>query len=310
MCGRVRGFVNRNPFEILGIAPEMVRELDEKALYALVKACYRALQRTYHPDIKNGAKDRAVELNLAFEALDLERNPESFHHYRKDYLRRLSRRTQKRTIYELTKKVALLIRQQELLIQNYWNHLLEMYRLKGGPTLFPESPKKIKVTLLDLSLKFNLPFVNFGRNLAFKEILFDEKGRLFYRFPRKRKFQPVNFLTLVGSVPRQRLEIWSLLLKRPTLESGLSGLPDLRDFEVLNVIETEIFKKACLPLLRTELLENAYLFSFRKGADQTESSLYVEGMVLKIESASKEDFDKIVKKMHILLQESKKLPHL
>ncbi len=299
--------VNRNPFEILGIAPEMVRELDDEALYALVKACYRALQRTYHPDIKNGAKDRAVELNLAFEALDLERNPESFHQHKRNYLKRLSRRTQRKTIYELTKKVAILIRQQELLTENYWNHLLEIYRLKGGPTLFPEPPKKVKVTLLDLSLKFNLPFTGFGRGLAFKEILFDESGRLFYRFPRKRKFQPVNFLTLVGSIPRQRLEIWPLLLKRPTVEAAFSSPPDLRYFEVLNTMEAEVFKKTCLPLLRTELLENAYLFSFRKGPSQ-EMDLYVEGMILKIEPASKKDFNKIVKKVPKSLQESKNLP--
>ncbi len=299
--------MTRNPFEILGIAPEMVRELDDEALYALVKACYRALQRAYHPDIKNGAKDRAVELNLAFEALDLERNPESFRECRKAYLRRLSRRTQRRTIEELTQKVALLLRQQELLTENYWRHLLEIYKLTKGPTLFPEPPRCLKVTLLDLSLKFNLPSVGFGRSLVFKEILFDEEGRLFYRFPRKRKFQPVRFLTLMGSVPRRRLEIWPLLLKRPTAEAATTGLPDLKAFEVSNMIETEVFKQNCLPLLQTELLENAYLFSFRQKAGQPEAKVYVEGMILKLESATQSDLNKIVKNYSHCLQKGKEL---
>ncbi len=298
--------MTRNPFEVLGISPEMVRDLDEEALYGLVKACYRALQRAYHPDLKNGAKERAVELNLAFEALDLERNPESFREHRQAYLRRLSRRTQKRTIDELTQKVALLLRQQELLTENYWRHLLEVFRLSEGPTLFPDPPRLKKVTLLDVGLRFNVSFAGFGRTLAFKEILFDEEGRLYYRFPRKRKFQPVNFITLVGSIPRRRLEIWPLLEKRPTAEAATSGLPDLKAFEVLNMIQTEIFKKACLPLLKTDLVENAYLFSLHHRYSSPEPHVFVEGMILRIEEAQPQDFDKVVKTRGDLSQKRKK----
>ncbi len=298
--------MTRNPFEVLGISPEMVRDLDEEALYGLVKACYRALQRAYHPDLKNGAKERAVELNLAFEALDLERNPESFREHRQAYLRRLSRRTQKRTIDELTQKVALLLRQQELLTENYWRHLLEVFRLSEGPTLFPDPPRLKKVTLLDVGLRFNVSFAGFGRTLAFKEILFDEEGRLYYRFPRKRKFQPVNFITLVGSIPRRRLEIWPLLEKRPTAEAATGGLPNLKAFEVLNMIQTEIFKKACLPLLKTDLVENAYLFSLHHRHSSPEPHVFVEGMILRIEEAQPQDFDKVVKTRGDLSQKRKK----
>ncbi len=299
----------RNPFEVLGISPEMVRDLDEEALFGLVKACYRALQRAYHPDLRNGAKERAVELNLAFEALDLERNPESFREHRQAYLRRLCRRTQKRTIDELTQKVAALLRQQELLTENYWRHLLEVFRLSEGPTLFPDPPRMKKITLLDVGLRFNVSYAGFGRTLAFKEILFDEEGFLYYRFPRRRKFQPVNFITLVGSVPRRRLEIWPLLEKRPTVEAMTSsGLPDLKAFEVLNVIKTEIFKKTCLPLLKTDLQENSYLFSLHHRHANLEPYVFVEGMILRIEEAQPRDFDKVVKNSRDLLQKRKKLP--
>lgn len=298
--------MTRNPFEVLGISPEMVRDLDDEALYGLVKACYRALQRAYHPDLRTGAKERAVELNLAFEALDLERNPESFREHRQAYLRRLSRRTQKRTIDELTQKVAVLLRQQELLTENYWRHLLEVFRLSEGPTLFPDPPRLKKVTLLDVGLRFNVSFPGFGRTLAFKEILFDEEGRLYYRFPRKRKFQPVNFITLVGSIPRRRLEIWPLLEKRPTAEATTTGLPDLKAFEVLNMIQTEVFKRACLPLLKTDLLENAYLFSLHHRQSTPEPHVFVEGMVLRIEEAQPKDFDKVVKTGRDFSQKCKK----
>ena len=295
----------RNPFEVLGISPEMVRELDDEALFGLVKACYRALQRAYHPDLKTGAKERAVELNLAFEALDLERNPDSFREHRRSYLKRLSRRTQRRTIDELNQKVAILLRQQELLAENYWRHLLEVFRLSQGPTLFPEPPRLLKVTLLDVGLRFNVSYTGFGRTLAFKEILFDEEGRLYYRFPRKKKFQPVNFITLVGSVSRRRLEIWPLLEKKPTPEAAQGGLPDLKSFEVLNLIQVEVFKRACLPLLKTALQENAYLFSLHHRAQNLEPYVFVEGMILRVEEARERDFDKVVKIKGYFSQKSK-----
>lgn len=297
--------MTRNPFEVLGISPEMVRDLDEESLFGLVKACYRALQRAFHPDLQNGGKEKAVELNLAFEALDLERNPDSFRACRKAYLRRLSRKTQRRTIDELNRKLALLLRQQELLAENFWRHLLEASR-HPGPTLFPEKPKKLKITLLDLGLKFNASFTSYARHVAFKEILFDEEGRLYYRFPRRRLFQPVNFITLLGSVPRRKLEIWSLLEKKPTVQAAEKGLPDLKAFEVLNAIQEEIFKRTCLPLLKTELQENAYLFSLHRKNAHLEPLVFVEGMILKILPASPEDFNKVVRKGPESLQECKK----
>ncbi len=298
----------KNPFEILGIAPEMVRELDNEALYGLVKACYRALQRAYHPDLKNGTKERAVELNLAFEALDWERDPESFKKHRQAYLRRLSRRTQRRTIDELTQKVAALLRQQELLTENYWQHLLEVLKLTEGPTLFPEPPRMKKITLLDVCLKFNVSFAGFGRPLAFKEILFDEEGFLYYRFPKRRKFHLVSFITLVGSVPRRYLEIWPLLEKKPSPERTGSGLPNPKDFEVLNIIQLEVFKRSCLPLLKTGLQEDAYLFSIHHRRSSPKHHIFLEGMILRIQEATPKDFDKVVKRSKFFNKNVKKLP--
>ncbi len=273
----------------------MVRDLDEEALFGLVKACYRALQRAYHPDMQTNGKEKAVELNLAFEALDLERNPDSFKIHRKAYLRRLSRRTQKKTIDDLTKKVATLLRQKELLAENFWQHLL-INSESPRATLFPEQPKDLKVTLLDLGLKFNASFTGFARHVAFKEILFDEEGKLYYRFPKRRYFQPVNFITLVGSVSRRKLEIWPLLEKEPTPEAAEDGLPDLKAFKILNAISVEVFKRTCLPLLKTSLHENAYLFSLHRRYSLIEPLVFVEGMILKIEPATSKDFSKIIKK--------------
>ncbi|WP_022853334.1 J domain-containing protein [Thermodesulfatator atlanticus] len=299
--------MRRNPFEVLGISPEIVRELDDEALFGLVKACYRALQRAYHPDLQGSDKEKAVELNLAFEALDLERNPDSFEAHRKAYLKRLSRRTQKRTIDELNKRLAQLLRQQELLADNFWRHLMEASE-KANATLFPEKPKMTKVLLLDIGLRFNASFTGFSRQVAFKEMLFDEEGKLYCRFPRRRNFQPVNFITLVGSVSRRRLEIWPLLERRPTKEAADAGLPDLKAFQIINALQVEVFKRTCLPLLKTELKENSYLFSLHRRYNVLEPLVFLEGMILKIEAASPKDLNKIVKKHGEPLHKCQSLP--
>jgi DnaJ-class molecular chaperone len=84
--------VTRNPFEVFGITPEMAAELTEKELFGVLKSLYRALLKTFHPDANQSPKrqgdQKAVELNLAFEALNLDRDPASFRRLRKAYLTR------------------------------------------------------------------------------------------------------------------------------------------------------------------------------------------------------------------------------
>jgi len=74
------------------------------------------------------------------------------------------------------------------------------------------------------------------------------------------------------------------------------------------MVETEVFKRACLPLLRLELRENAYLFSLRQKTGEPEARVYLEGMILKVEKARAKDFDKVVKNTPHSLQERKFLP--
>ena len=83
----------KNPFEVLGLTPEMTARLKGKDLFTLVKTMYRSLHKIHHPDrntsksAKTTAKKAAlaVELNLAFEMLNLDKEPESFRHYKKLY---------------------------------------------------------------------------------------------------------------------------------------------------------------------------------------------------------------------------------
>ncbi|QJA05433.1 J domain-containing protein [Thermosulfurimonas marina] len=258
--------MRKNPFEVLGLSPRIVKELDEESLFRLVKACYRTLQQVYHPDLSSGSGEKALEINLAFEALNLRKNPESFRHWRRAYLRRLSRKTLQRRLEELHLQLGRNERERENLAETFWQSLLS--RARQGHLLSPP-PQRLRLKIYDIGLQYRLPYPVFGRRAPFKEFLFDEKGRLWIRLPGASDLRAGQSLRLLGGVPREKIEPWLLLEKTPS-EGGL--LPE-------NFLQAETFKRACLPYLRHEIRPNLYLFSLRP---EESSRLYLEGLLLEI----------------------------
>ena len=122
----------KNPFEILGITPAMVRVLAGKELFSLVKASYRALLLIYHPDrsplhdqeLKIQRNKKVAEINLAFEKLDHDRDPASLEHYQQLYARRVGEGW-KKTIRQLNREILNLQSKNEILSKGYLRHLLE-----------------------------------------------------------------------------------------------------------------------------------------------------------------------------------------
>jgi curved DNA-binding protein CbpA len=76
-----------NPFRVLGLDRDLVRRLDDATCARLVEQQYRFLQKVFHPDVGGDPRYSRL-LNEAREALDLERNPDSFARYKKAYTRR------------------------------------------------------------------------------------------------------------------------------------------------------------------------------------------------------------------------------
>jgi hypothetical protein len=52
--------------------------------------------------------------------------------------------------------------------------------------------------------------------------------------------------------------------------------------EVLNTLSLDKFKKHCLPFLRPEFRERAYLFSIQRPVYEQESNISLEGVIVKI----------------------------
>ena len=280
----------RNPFEVLGITPQIVRDLDEEALFGLVKACYRALQRVCHPDLGQGLSPRrrsemAVILNLAYEELDLERNPESFRKWRKAYIARLKRPSRSQ-VKELEAKLASLQQVNEGLIEALWEHLVLLNRLpfteENGEGL---EATNLYLGLIDVAIKHNLRRYHWGHNPNYKELIFDERGRLFLKAPPRWEPVPAGFITLLGTVSRRVIDIAAVLDRLPSKEHFLEGKRDLefRPFELLNTLEIPVFKRECLPRLRRELRRDAYLFSVRKPFS---GKIYCEGLIVRIVKTS------------------------
>lgn len=96
---------SRNPFAILGLNPELLRELSDDQIEIMVQAAYKALQTIWHPDKPGGQAVKSQALNLALMQLDRKNNPQSYQLYKAQFLKRS-------TINEQVNKLQTALKQQ------------------------------------------------------------------------------------------------------------------------------------------------------------------------------------------------------
>ena len=306
--------MEKNPFEILGITPELVKKLDNEQLFKLVQSNYRFLQKIYHPDIygnRPGAKRAqamATKLNKAFEKLDARKDDESFLNHREQYELRLKRGLRKQ-IDDKDREMERLNRIIDSLTRNSVDFLLHYSenwesRSNGAPPSRGESVfflKNITLGLNDVAVAYNLRHsaLNFGKN--FKEIYFDEMCQMHYRLLCRSKFSPVNFIRLLGTIHADDIDPIPLLdrkMNKATTSSGHHIINDPKKcgkmFDVQNTIEMDIFKAECVPYLLPALSENSYLFSLhlennRSSILESPATVWLEGKIVKVSGASSEN---------------------
>ena len=289
----------KNPFEILGLTPEMTDSLGDAELYTLVKSLYRALQKVYHPDkgcsksSKKATEDaaRAVELNLAFEQVNLEKDGDSFRRFRRLYSARRSKALRKK-IAGLEKDIRELRENRTTLADGFMEYLLaglpwqSEFKEEQGRSALAQA--NLKLGLNDVAINQNVRALSWSLGSNYKEIAFDALGGMFYRPVGRSKAFPVNYIQLIGSIDVAKLELLPLLdrvqtnglFKYPALDSryGIDGAP----LEVMNSITLQKFKTHCLPLLRPDFKERAYLFSIHRPVFESEGRVTVEGVIVKV----------------------------
>ncbi|MFH1138745.1 MAG: J domain-containing protein [Pseudomonadota bacterium] len=290
----------KNPFETLGLTPEIIIGLGEKELFSLVKSIYRALQKVYHPDHNRGKSpetaaecaSRTVELNLAFEKLNLDKNPDSFKTNKKTYAARRSKGMRKK-VAELENEIKRLREGRDSLADSYLAYLLRSlpWNVEAGeePGRGPITPAGLKLGLNDVAINHNIRTVSWNLGSNYKEIIFDALGGLLYKpVGRSRPF-PVNFIILLGAIDCRLIDLVPLMdrvpprngfFKSPALDSryGIDGAP----LQVLNTISLDKFKKYCLPLLSPSLTERSFLFSIHRPTFEEENRVTIEGVIVKI----------------------------
>lgn len=293
--------MTKNPFEIFGLTPDIVGALSEKELFAVLKGMYRAYQKSVHPDVANrrraGNAERAVELNLAFEALNLDKNPVAFRRHRKSFVARRPRTTYQKSL-ALEKRLLIQQGREARLAEAYFQRLVNDYGwaaepnengspgLAGGSALFPL--KNVRLGLLDVAINQNLKMVSWSVGSNYKEMKFDAEGKLSVRPVGRSRFNRAAYIHLIGAVPSTDVELLPLLerprpqfFKAPALNASIGA--NGPSISVLNRIRADQFKTNVLVHLKPLVTERSYLFSFNRPEFEDSGCLTLEGMVVKIE---------------------------
>ncbi len=248
----------KNPFEIFGLTPSLVKELDDDTLFKLIKSIYKTLQLKFHPD-RGGDPQKTLELNLAFELLNPKKNYEIYQKYKEAYIKRLSRKTLKNRIEELETRLRRLEFLHELLKEKFWQYLENPLALK----------EKTSLELLDIVLHFNFSGkIGFKKRPFIKKIWF-EGGTLFKKESGKQGVKEIKNFKVLGTIKREYIEPW-LILERDLREEGFTLKPFLKK---------EIFLRECLIFLKQELELNSYLFVYYP---EERDRIFLEGLILKL----------------------------
>jgi curved DNA-binding protein CbpA len=288
----------KNPFELLGLSPEIVRALEGGELSALVKASYRALLMIYHPD-RSPLQDehlvfqktkKAAELNLAYEKLDYERNPDSLEHYRELYIRRRGDGWQK-TVRRLKRDAQDLALANQTLSRNYLRHLLSPFSPAGDSGLSEAvlpALRNYRIGLQDVAINHNVRSFSWNLGTNYKEIKIDQEGRMSYRLPSRKRFIPINFIALLGTVGKEQVDVIPLLDRVvprdchwPPPKWKKSFTEYQKCFDLMNSMSLDDFRIHCLPFLKPELTEGSFLFSFHKITPQP-SRISLEGLIIRL----------------------------
>ena len=111
---------------------------------------------------------------------------------------------------------------------------------------------------------------------------------MFYKLPNRKRFIPVNFIRLLGTVDKDQVDLIPLLDRVLPHEFKWQGqqwkmpYPEtLKCFDLMNTLAYEDFRQHCLPYLKPELVEGSYLFSFHRTVPHFDR-ISLEGLIIRL----------------------------
>jgi hypothetical protein len=280
----------------------MVGELSERELFEVLKGLYRSLQKAFHPDTARqkpkAGRDRAVELNLAFEALNLDKNRQSFRTHRRSYLQKHHPVLLQRNASLLSDRLRVHAAREERLAEGYLSFILAG---AGGPpavadaeetawTVELPAARNVLLGLQDVAIKNNVRHASWLLGSNYKNIEINSEGEMRVRSVGRRNFAEARSTVLLGCVPKDTVNITPLLERCPP--SKIYKCPPLTEFDpdalpqisVLNLISQDNFKKHLLSSLCPVLMERAYLFSVNRREFSVSGLISLEGVIVKMEA--------------------------
>ncbi|MDR2460701.1 MAG: J domain-containing protein [Deltaproteobacteria bacterium] len=287
----------RNPFEIFGLTPTLVGELSEKDLVNVLKGMYRNLQKAFHPDTGGDrgvdGRNRAVELNLAFEALDLDRNLVAFRQHRKNYLLTHPSNARNNTLI-LRDRLKNQAAREEKLADVFFSYLLHAADETQLGALAQLGARNVLLGLQDVAIKNNVRHASWLLGSNYKNIEINSDGALRTRAVGRRHFCASNNTVLLGCVPKDTVNITPLLER--CAPSRIFKSPAITDYDpdalpqvtVRNLINQDNFKKYLLSSLKPILMESAYLFSLNRHEFSSSGLISLEGVIVKMETLEKQ----------------------
>jgi hypothetical protein len=284
----------RNPFEIFGLTPAMVRDLNERDLFNVLKSLYRNLQKAFHPDSgQTGKADprMAVELNLAYEELDLDKNLSSFRRHRKNYLKTLPSEIHKNAVI-LKDRLKCQEAREERLTELFFSYLVSFFDPAKDPDLSPQplAARNVLLGLQDVAIKNNIRHASWLLGSNYKNIEINGEGEMRTRAVGRRDFSLSRNTILLGCVPKDAVNITPILercqpgriFKSPAFtEYDPEALPQVT---VRNFVSQDNFKKHILNRLHPVLMESAYLFSLNRLEFSNSGLISLEGVIVKMEN--------------------------
>jgi len=134
--------MEKNPFLILGIHPDLVKRLNNEQLDFLSARVYKALLEIFHPDKKGGSEKIAKEINAAKEKIDYKNNHRGFEQYKKEYLKRPP---YQKKVDDFISQLSLQKKMQSAQSQNLLDFLLAIAQTEKHPNVFNLGSRELEM---------------------------------------------------------------------------------------------------------------------------------------------------------------------
>ncbi|MDR1487081.1 MAG: hypothetical protein LBT62_03670, partial [Deltaproteobacteria bacterium] len=231
--------------------------------------------------------------NLAFESLNLDKDPASFRRLRQSYLLKKPSNAYQNSLL-LRNKLEIQQKKEDRLAESYFEYLAQSahWPANGADkskilSAAPLAAKNVLLGLIDVAINNNLTQASWLIGSNYKQMEIDSEGKISVKPVGRSRFSRSNFIHLLGCVSAESLDLPPLLertrpksFKYPAMAHGDMVRPKM---SITNLISLDNFKSHILPLLTPTLLERAYLFSLNKAEFQTSGHISVEGIIVKLD---------------------------